>query len=149
MARIENTTLIRRNREDVFDYLSDPTHELEWNPSAQVMEKLTPGPLGVGTRFRAKWKQSRLLEMECTRFDRPNQWQYVNGGPITVTLTVRLRTEGDATRVETSFDAHPRGWFRLAFPIFLIILRRDERANMERMRRALEAGSGSPAPRSG
>jgi hypothetical protein len=39
--------------------LSDHRSELEWNPTCQVMEKITDGPVGTGTRFRAKWKSSR------------------------------------------------------------------------------------------
>jgi uncharacterized protein YndB with AHSA1/START domain len=52
---IESTVLIQRHPEEVFDYLSDPRSELEWNPKVRVMEKLTDGPIGVGTRSRAKW----------------------------------------------------------------------------------------------
>ena len=90
MTTITNTALIRRKPEEVFDYCVDMRNELEWNPSAQSMEKMTDGPLGVGTRFRAKWKQSQLIDVECTAFDRPNGWTYVHGGPVVITLTVRL-----------------------------------------------------------
>jgi len=95
MAVIQNTTLIERGPEEVFDYLVDLRNELEWNPGVESMEKLTDGPLGVGTKYLAKWKQSRLLEVECTRFDRPREWVYVNGGPVAVTFTAHLTPEGE------------------------------------------------------
>lgn len=59
MAVIENSVAIRRSRSEVFDYLSDPRNELHWNPKVQLMEKLTDGPIGVGTKFRAKWSKSK------------------------------------------------------------------------------------------
>jgi hypothetical protein len=51
--RIE--TVIRRAPEDVFDYCSDLRSEPQRNPKAKYVEKLTGGPVGVGTRYRARW----------------------------------------------------------------------------------------------
>jgi hypothetical protein len=73
MAVIENTVQIDRSPEEAFDYLVDLRNELEWNPGVQSMEKLTEGPIGVGTRFLAKWKQSQLIEVECIRLRTPSQ----------------------------------------------------------------------------
>jgi carbon monoxide dehydrogenase subunit G len=138
MTTITNTAHIQRKPEEVFDYLVDMRNELEWNPSAQSMEKITDGPLGIGTRFRAKWKQSQLIDVECTAFDRPNGWTYLNGGPVAVTFTARLTPTDGGTRLDSSFDATPRGWFRLVFPIFVRVMKREERANMARLKEALE-----------
>ena len=57
-AVIENTGEIGRTPEDVFDYLSDMANEVAYNPDCVSMERLTDGPVGVGTKYRAKWKQS-------------------------------------------------------------------------------------------
>src|SRR5262245_28208303 len=118
MAVIESTTLIDRTAEEVFDYCADLRNELEWNPGGQSMEKLTPGPIGVGTRYLAKWKQGPHVQVECTRFDPPREWTYGNGGPVAVTFTARLTPEAGGTRLRVAFDARPQGWFRLAFPVF-------------------------------
>ena len=50
MTVIESTVLIQRPPEEVFDYLSDPRNELEWNPKVRVMEKLTERSLGSAGR---------------------------------------------------------------------------------------------------
>ena len=86
VAVIENSVLIRRPIEEVFEYLTDLRNELSWNPQCRSMEKVGDGPVGLGTTFRAKWKQSPLIEVVCTAFDRPRSWQYTNGGPIAVVL---------------------------------------------------------------
>jgi hypothetical protein len=41
---------------DAFDYLSDLRTEAEWNDSCEVVEKLTDGPIGVGTTYRCCWR---------------------------------------------------------------------------------------------
>ncbi len=78
MAVIENTVKIDRPIEEVFEYLGDLRNELEWNPKVRSMAKLSDGPLGVGTKFQAKWTKSPTLTVECTSYDRPNSWQFVN-----------------------------------------------------------------------
>ncbi len=139
MATIESTVQIERSPEDVFDYLVDLRNELEWNPGVESMQKLTEGPVGMGTRYRAKWKQSKHIEVECTAFDRPHRWIYVNGGPVSVTLTVNLTAAGTGTRLVSTFDAHAHGLMRLGFPIFLRIMRRQEAENMSNLKRRLES----------
>lgn len=65
-------------------------NELQWNPDCVSVDKLTDGPVGVGTRFRAKWKQGTEIDAECTVYDRPHSWRYENGGPISLVLTITL-----------------------------------------------------------
>ena len=138
-AIIENVVDIARSPEDVFDYLSDQGHEVEWNPDCASMDKITDGPVGVGTRFRAKWKQGPAVITECTRYERPRTWTYENGGPISVVLTVTLEpTAAGGTQLTSRGEWTPHGWMRLAFPVFARVMRRAEKGVMENSRRALE-----------
>ena len=138
MAVIENEVDIARPPDVVFDYLVDLRNELEWNPGVESMEKITDGPIGVGTTYRAKWKQSGTILVECTAFDRPRSWSYLNGGPISVQLDIAVVPMEQGSRLRTRFDAHPHGWARLFFPIFMAAMRRQERQNMVDLKRALE-----------
>jgi hypothetical protein len=138
MAVIENTVEIDRLPEVVFDYLVDLRNELKWNPDVKSMEKVTEGPIGVGTQFLAKWKQSASLIVECIKFDRPRSWTYRNGGPVSVDLHATVSPAGAGSRVVTRFDARPNGWFWLVFPIFLLVMRHAEKRNALNYKRALE-----------
>ncbi len=146
MAVITSSVIVRRTPSEVFDYLADPRNELEWNPKVQLMEKLTDGPIGVGTKFRAKWTKSKVVAMECTKYDRPSGWCYVNGGPVAVELTASLDDHPDGTLLTTRFEANPRGAFRLVFPIFIAMMRREERRNMDLLKNALESQQGVTRP---
>ena len=138
MAVIENRVHIRRPRQAVFDYLVDLSNELKWNPDVESMEKISEGPVRLSTQYRAKWKMSGVIICECTRFDPPNGWSYRNGGPVAVDLDISLSDRDGGTDLVSRFDARPKGWFRLAFPIFLLILRKTERDNMANAKRAME-----------
>jgi hypothetical protein len=138
MTVIRNSVVIRCTREEAFDYLSDHRAELDWNPKCQVMEKITEGPVGLGTKYRAKWKSSPYVELETVRFQRPNTWTMHNAGAIEVTFTCTLEPVEEGTRLHAEFQPRPHGWFRLIYPLFLLTVRRDEKANMARIRDALE-----------
>ena len=138
-AVIENTVEIARAPEAVFDYLADQGNEVHWNPDCLSMQKLTEGPVGVGTRFRAKWKQGPVVETECTGFERPRRWRYENGGQISVVLTVTLEpTPSGETRMTSRGEWTPHGWFRLIFPVFIRVMRSAEREVVANARYALE-----------
>ena len=140
MAVIENEVRLERSPEVVFDYFSDPRSELEWNPKVRVMEKTTDGDIGVGTRFKAKWTKSPVVELEILRFERPHGWTYRNGGAIEVTLDINLESlsSGAATLLRSCFDATPHGPMRLIFPLLLSSLRREEANNMLLVKERIE-----------
>ena len=76
--------------------------------------------------------------MEVIEYERPHQWVVQNGGPIEVTVRCRLEPVANGTKLFVDFEAVPHGWFTLIFPLFLVRLRKEERANMTRIREALE-----------
>jgi hypothetical protein len=141
-ARIVNIQDIARSPDDVFDYLADLGNELHWNPDCVLMERLTDGPVRVGTRFRAKWKQGPIVYTEVKAFDRPNRWVYENGGPISCLLTVTLAPlPNGGTRLTSQGDWTAHGWMRLMFPIFIRVMRGAEKQVMTNAKEALEGGA--------
>ena len=138
MTVIRNTVVLRCTPEQAFDYLSDLRNERDWNPTVQSVEKLTDGPVGVGTRFRAKWRGGPAVDVETVRYERPTGWENHNGGPIRVVFTGTIQPADEGSRLTVDFDARPEGWVRLLFPLFVVKLRRDEKANMTHLRQALE-----------
>ena len=135
---IKNSVILRCSPEVAFDYLSDLRSELEWNPKCERMEKLTPGQVGPGTEYRAKWRGSPYVQLHTVAFDRPHGWTMHNGGSIEVTFSCRLEAVPEGTRLHAYFSPTPHGWVRLIFPIFLMMIRRDEKANMGYLRDAVE-----------
>jgi hypothetical protein len=66
---VENTIDIRSSREDVFDYCADLTHEPEWNPKAKRVEKVSSGPIGLGTRYEGEFLKGNPTSIEFVRFE--------------------------------------------------------------------------------
>lgn len=141
MTRISNETLIVCPPDFAFDYVVNMNHEVEWNTSAESMRKLTSGPVGLGTRYRAKWKQAKAVDVEITEFDRPHRWvvEVTSKSPVNVRVEGRVTEDGDGCRLRFDFDADPNGWFRLIYPMFVGAMRRQWKANMVNVKSVLEA----------
>jgi hypothetical protein len=57
MANVNGEILIERPVEEVFDFVADQRNEPIYNPRMQQSEKITDGPIGVGTRFERRQGQ--------------------------------------------------------------------------------------------
>ena len=138
MVLLRNSVLLNCTPERAFDYLSDLGNEAEWNPEMDDVHKLTDGPVGVGTKWLAKWSSApKPVEVEMLEYDRPRKWVAHNGGSLEVNFTGRLEPEVGGVRLHVDFDARPHGPLRLFFPVLLRRLRKGEAANMEYIRTAL------------
>ena len=82
MARAEKSVVIERPVEEVWAYLNDCSHDPEWMSMITETEKLTDGPVGVGTiqRSAAKLLGRRIdTTFEITEHE-PNRFSRCAGG---------------------------------------------------------------------
>jgi hypothetical protein len=133
-------TMIRRSVDVVFAFCSDLRNELRWNPDARSVDLLSTGSLGVGTRFRAKWRGAPSTVVELVRFDPPRSWE-----TTARSMGMEARTAGSVepvdggSRYRIRVELRPRGFTRLFAPLVLFTMRRQEGRNMARIRQAIEA----------
>jgi uncharacterized protein YndB with AHSA1/START domain len=138
--RIE--AVIRRPPQDVFDFCSDLRSELQWNPKVKYIQKLTDGPVGVGTRYRAQWANSGPTTVEVVQFDRPRSWETnakARGMSIRFQGTVTDTASG--ARYTAHLGLHPSRLAWLVAPLALVAMRRQDHQNMHRIRQALESSA--------
>jgi uncharacterized protein YndB with AHSA1/START domain len=132
---------ITRSPIDVFAYLTDPDKLATWQDAEEVT-RLTPGPLGVGTRLREVHKSLGRRRVEITEFvvyepgerfeihmvDGPpldGRWDFeASPAGTRLTFTPLLRVTGVARRLEP-----------LVVLATLVVFRRFHR----RLKRAIEA----------
>jgi uncharacterized protein YndB with AHSA1/START domain len=146
MARIEGGIVIDRPVEVVFDYVADQSNEPQYNPGMVRAEKITPGPVGKGTRFRsAVVSMGRTAEMliECTGYDRPTRLTStttMRQADISYTLTFEPTATG--TRMRWSGQVRPKGGFRLLGPLITWMGIRQEQRIWASLKNRLEAAPG-------
>lgn len=145
-AVIENEIDIKRSPQDVFEYCSDHTHELDWNPKMRFVNKLTEGPIGVGTRYEMEFIPGRPLIAECVHFERPTAWK-VEGRALGMNVTLGGRVaavNGGAHLVlETAFQA--KGLRALALPLIRRRMWPEFERDVHTIKSILEARVAIPA----
>jgi uncharacterized protein YndB with AHSA1/START domain len=143
MAHIEGEVLIRRPVEEVFDFVADERTEPTYNADMIRSEKVTEGPIGVGTRFRATVRgrpRPMRMDVQYTGFDRPRQiasTTRMTAADFTGTLTFTPTPAG--TRLRWSWDASLKGAARLLAPVLVRVGARQERRTWTALRDHLEA----------
>ena len=143
MARIDGELVIHRPVHEVFDFVADERNEPRYNPRICRAEKLSPGPIGPGTRFRAEavtLGRTTVMTIEYTTYERPRRLAssiHMPAADIVGTLGFDLVANG--TRLGWSWVVRPRGLYRLLTPVIVRVGRRQEQANWGGLTRFLEA----------
>ena len=133
-------SVIRRAPEDVFKFCSDLRSELQWNPKVKYVEKLTDGPVGVGTRYRAQWANSGPTTVEVVAFDRPRSWEtYATARGMGIRFQGTVTDTAPGARYTASLELQPRRLAWLVAPLALLAMRRQDQQHMDRIRETLES----------
>ena len=135
-------TVIRRSPEDVFEFCSDLRSELQWNPKVKHVEKVTDGPVGVGTRYRAQWSNSGPTTVQVVAFDRPRSWEtHATARGMRIWFRGTVTDAASGSRYIASLELLPRRLAWLVAPLALLAMRRQDQKNMDRIRQALESST--------
>jgi uncharacterized protein YndB with AHSA1/START domain len=146
MAPIVSSIEISRRPEDVFAYVTDPSHLPDWQESAVSTRGDTP--LTVGSRVavtRRVGRGERTMTNEVTEVNRPTSWGLRGvDGPIrgNVKGTIEPLEDGQRSRVTIALDFESHGIGMLLWPLFV---RRQVQAempkNMQNLKDQLESGT--------
>jgi hypothetical protein len=145
MAHVEGEIVIARPVEEVFDFVADESNEPRYNPRMLRAEKLTPGPIGVGTRFRAEMETMPLpaeMTTEFTGYERPRRiasTTHLSTMEIHGTLT--FEPVSDGTRMRWNWEVEARGPLKLLDPLIARLGQRQERVIWSGLKELLETPS--------
>ena len=146
MAHVTGSVRIAAPLERVFDTVANSRNEPTFNTAMTEVELLTPEPVGLGTRFRARMGNAGMdMLVELTEFDRPHRLRSLTTSSMMETSgTLTFTTDTDATLMVWDWQVRPRGWFRTLGPLVGPIGRRMERKIWTGLKRRLEAEDGTP-----
>ncbi|MFG2981575.1 SRPBCC family protein [Streptomyces sp. NPDC048258] len=145
MSAISNTIEIDRTPEDVYSYVTDPTHLPEWQDSAVSAVPMGDLPVHVGSKVvvtRQVGKRRIPTTMEFTELDPPRSW-HIHGVEGPVRPDVRGYIEpldgGTRSRVTLSVDFEGHGMGRALVPLAVKpMLRKEMPRSEEKLKHLLE-----------
>jgi uncharacterized protein YndB with AHSA1/START domain len=134
MAPITVSVEIARPPEEVFAYVTDPSHLSEWQDSVIRVDRKGAGPASEGdrvglTRRVGRWREIDMTA-EVTEVHPPTSW-VVRGvdGPVrgVVRGTIDSLQDGQASRVTLLLDFEGHGFGKLLVPL---VVRRQAASEM-------------------
>jgi uncharacterized protein YndB with AHSA1/START domain len=148
-AQVEGEIVIRRPVEEVFDYVADERHEPNFNTRMRCVELLTPGPIGVGSRFGVEMTMMRRpfdMTVEFTAFERPRLLGSTSrslprggrGRPLLTAGSLTFDPIPEGTRMHWSWQVETPGAIKLLTPLVAWMGRRQERRVWTSLKRLLE-----------
>ena len=150
MAQIQGELVIHRPVHEVFDFVADERNEPRYNPRICRAEKLSPEPIGRGTRYRAEavtLGRTTGMTIEYTAYERPRRLaSSIHMPAADIVGTLRFDPVPGGTRMSWSWEMRLRGLYTLLAPIIVPVGRRQEHANWAGLKRFLER-QGEPAVR--
>jgi uncharacterized membrane protein len=142
MTPIMESVEIARRPEDVFAYVTDPSHLPEWQESVVSVRRLDEGPIAVGSKAvvtRHVGDRDREMTSELSELNPPSSWS-VRGvdGPIRGMVNGRVESleNGERSRVTIHLDFETRGLIPKLF--VALVVRRQATAEVPRNQRKLK-----------
>ncbi|MFQ5966558.1 MAG: SRPBCC family protein [Acidimicrobiia bacterium] len=119
MFKANASVWINRSQKEVFDYITDPANDSQWQGPTESSRWTSEGPPGVGSTQESVIKfLGRKFEstLEITSWDPPNSQGFkVTKGPVPFEGTVVLESTGEiGTQATVEVEGEPGGFFKLA-----------------------------------
>ena len=144
MINLDLSTLIDRPVKEVFGFVSDLNNMSKWNSAVVSLQQITPGPVGVGTRFKSIGElMGRRIEGEVriTSYEPDSKTGFqMNAGPMQLNVTISFRPVGTGTKVSLNAQGNPAGVFKLAEGILQGRVKSLMEENLARLKSVLEKG---------
>lgn len=144
MIKIENSIVINRPVDEIFEFMANAENNPQWQSGTQEAVKTSEGPIGVGTTFTSV---SRLLGkrlesvVEYTAYE-PNKRVAgkVTSGPVPFQFETTFEPAAEGgTKVTGGGEGDVGGFFKLAEPLVARMLKRQFDANNANLKDLLEA----------
>jgi carbon monoxide dehydrogenase subunit G len=150
--RVERSGTIEQPVERVFEYVSTPENDPTWVPVSFRHQKISPGPLRVGSiteedveflgrRMRCVW--------EVCHYEPPSAFSARTvSGPLPATIHLLVEPLDSGTELTLVVDAELRGVYKLMGPLMKWVVQRQFNTQLRTLKNLLDSGT-SENPRAG
>ena len=143
MVDVLTEIVIDRPREEVAEYVVDPTNAPEWYVNIDSVDWETPPPVAVGSRmaFVARFLGRRLAYTYEVAELVPGERLVMRTaeGPFPMQTTYTWEAEGPGrTRMTLRNRGEPSGFSKIGAPIMAAAMRRANRKDLDHLKELLE-----------
>jgi hypothetical protein len=119
MRTVTETAVIERPQAELFQAAADPERQLVWDSGTlKSVEKLSPGPLGRGSRYRGGFKGFGTVVYEFAEFEAPRRFAHLARMPMgEMRHTFTFEPANQGTRMTQTGELRPNLLGRLMGPM--------------------------------
>jgi len=143
MIKAESSIVINKPPAEVFAFVTNSANTTKWQNGVEAV--IPDGPTNVvGSKYTEVRKfmgQEMKSELEITAFEQDSKWAAkVLDGPVLYTVTATFTPEGTGTKMNTSVEGEPKGFFKIAGGMLESQLTKSLQEDAERLKKLLEGG---------
>ena len=144
MINLDLGTLIDKPVQDVFAFVANPNNMSKWNSAVVSLQQITPGAVGVGTRFKSVGEaMGRRIEgeLQVVTYEPDTKCGFqLQAGPMQMHLTMSFKPVGTGTKLSLNAQGNPAGIFKLAEGVLAGRVKTLMEENLKRLKSVLEKG---------
>ena len=116
MIKVTHSIIINASPKEVFEFSHDPVNSARWQSGVDSIE--LDGEQVVGAQYTEVRKfmgREMRTTLEVTQMEAPNLWAAKTlTGPVPYQVTVTYEAVDGGTKMTTTVEAEPGGFFKLA-----------------------------------
>lgn len=141
MVRFEVSTEIKRPVAEVFAYVADPQNLPEWNAIVEEA-RASETPLRVGSTItgRARFLGRKIESVnQVTEYVVNQKFTQKSDKPFPITISNLFEAANGGTKVTSTLDGEPGGFFKIGEPILARIAKKQFQTQLDTLKELLEA----------
>src|SRR5258706_2787761 len=142
MFQVKVSIVINRPVEEVFAFLSNLENNLKWRSGMIKAEKISDGPIGVGTTYRlinSLFGQQVEGEVVVTEYELNRKYATMNKSGLLIKTQRMFEAVEGGTRGTFSVETELDGFFKLVEPLMASIGKRRLEADAVTVKKLIEA----------
>lgn len=142
MIQHEGTVHLNCPIEQVFAFLMDTTQLTTWQPNLVKIDKLTEGPLRMGSRFqevRRLGRKESAIQGEIIALEPNKRFETRTLTKPQVTVSYFLEPDEGGTQLKHRFIMLTSGFMRLLEPLIAKSIREESELEFANLKRVLES----------
>jgi len=143
MIIVQVNIVINRPLEEVFSFLSNLENNMKWRSGMIKAEKVSEGPIGVGTTYRVInnfFGRRAEGQAEVTEYELNRKYATMNKSGLRIKTQRTFESVEGGTRVTFAVETELGGFFKLAEPLMARIGKRRLEADAATVKKLIETG---------
>ena len=145
MIRITSSTLIELPVKQVFDFVSAPENDFQWQEGTLATARLSKGSDAMRTFFRSIGHfmgRRNLSTFEITEFEPDNKYGFKSlSGPVHSRTSYTLEKDSGRTKLHISIQASAPNFFHVTEKLLWKTMKKQLEENVARLKTILEENS--------